>query len=194
MNRWPTGGHYLTTAVPVTDVDDPELVAEATRGNREAYETLFGRHRDGVGRTAYLLIGDADLAQDGGQEAFLIAWRDCGDSRTPRASERGSPESPSTCAGGGGGRSGSCRARRRPHPAPRRSRTCGPRKQSFVWPCFRRSGLSPAGFGRRGPPVLRRPHGDGDGGGPRYPGWNGEVSAGSNAGLALRRIGNEVTG
>jgi RNA polymerase sigma-70 factor, ECF subfamily len=70
-------------AVPVTDVDDSGLVVEAGRGNREAYETLFDRHRDGVGRTAYLLIGDAHLAQDVAQEAFLIAWRDLRRLRDP---------------------------------------------------------------------------------------------------------------
>jgi RNA polymerase sigma factor (sigma-70 family) len=70
-------------AVPVTDVDDPGLVAGARRGDREAYETLYERHRDGVGRTAYLLIGDPNLAQDVAQEAFLIAWRDLRRLRDP---------------------------------------------------------------------------------------------------------------
>jgi RNA polymerase sigma factor (sigma-70 family) len=70
-------------AVPVTDVDDSGLVAEAARGSREAYETLFGRHREGVGRMAYLLIGDPNLAQDVAQEAFLIAWRDLRRLRDP---------------------------------------------------------------------------------------------------------------
>ena len=70
-------------AVPVTEVDDSGLVREAGRGSREAYETLFERYRDGVGRTAYLLIGDPDLAQDVAQEAFLIGWRDLRRLRDP---------------------------------------------------------------------------------------------------------------
>jgi RNA polymerase sigma-70 factor, ECF subfamily len=73
----------LTMAVPGTDVDDSGLVTEAGRGSREAYETLFERYRDGVGRTAYLLIGDPDLAQDVAQEAFLIGWRDLRRLRDP---------------------------------------------------------------------------------------------------------------
>src|ERR671914_1514661 len=70
-------------AVPVTDVDDSGLVRKAGRGSRKAYETLFERYRDGVGRTAYLLIGDPDLAQDVAQEAFLIGWRDLRRLRDP---------------------------------------------------------------------------------------------------------------
>jgi RNA polymerase sigma-70 factor, ECF subfamily len=52
------------------------LIKRARRGAADAYDELFRRHRDRVARAAYLLIGDAEQAQDATQEAFLIGWRD----------------------------------------------------------------------------------------------------------------------
>jgi RNA polymerase sigma-70 factor (ECF subfamily) len=63
---------------------DAELVDRARAGDRSSYEGLYRRHRDRVARTAYLLVGDAHLAQDAAQEAFLIGWRDIGRLRDPR--------------------------------------------------------------------------------------------------------------
>ncbi|PWH12099.1 MAG: RNA polymerase subunit sigma-24 [Anaerolineae bacterium] len=50
------------------------LIAQAQRGDRQAYGELVQRYFPGVVRVAYRLCGDADLAQDAAQEAFLKAW------------------------------------------------------------------------------------------------------------------------
>jgi len=63
---------------------DADLVGRARAGDGSSYEILYRRHRDGVARTAYLLVRDRDLAQDVAQEAFLIGWRDLGRLRDPR--------------------------------------------------------------------------------------------------------------
>lgn len=66
-----------STAIPGRDADDDLLLVERARqGSAEAYDELFRRHRDGIARAAYLLVGDTDQAQDVTQEAFLIGWRD----------------------------------------------------------------------------------------------------------------------
>ncbi|MGH2722727.1 MAG: RNA polymerase sigma factor [Actinomycetota bacterium] len=59
------------------------MVREARVGRVGSFDTLYVRHRDGVARTAYLLLGDADLAQDVAQEAFLVGWRDLRRLREP---------------------------------------------------------------------------------------------------------------
>ena len=59
-----------------TAVGDADLVREALAGVGAAYDELYMRHRDGVARAAYLVLGDAQLAQDAAQEAFLVGWRD----------------------------------------------------------------------------------------------------------------------
>jgi RNA polymerase sigma-70 factor, ECF subfamily len=68
---------------PETSVEDGELVAAARQGQADAYDELYARHRDRVARTAYLLMGDAELAKDVAQEAFLVGWRDLGRLRDP---------------------------------------------------------------------------------------------------------------
>jgi RNA polymerase sigma factor (sigma-70 family) len=68
--------------------DDLLLVERARQGGADAYDELFRRHRDRVARAAYLLIGDAEQAQDATQEAFLIGWRDL---RRLRDTERFGP-------------------------------------------------------------------------------------------------------
>jgi RNA polymerase sigma-70 factor, ECF subfamily len=62
---------------------DELLIQQARRGQADAYDELFRRHRDAVARTAYLLIRNTDQAQDAAQEAFLIGWRDLHRLRRP---------------------------------------------------------------------------------------------------------------
>jgi len=62
---------------------DELLIQQARRGQADAYDELFRRHRDAVARTAYLLIRNTDQAQDAAQEAFLIGWRDLRRLRDP---------------------------------------------------------------------------------------------------------------
>ncbi|HEV8572285.1 MAG TPA: sigma-70 family RNA polymerase sigma factor [Actinomycetota bacterium] len=63
--------------------DDLLLVERARVGDPQAYDELFRRHRDRVARVAYLLLGDADQAQDAAQEAFLVGWQDLRRLREP---------------------------------------------------------------------------------------------------------------
>ena len=50
------------------------LVLQAQRGDRNAYGELVCRHYEGVSSVVYRLCGDAQIAQDATQEAFIRAW------------------------------------------------------------------------------------------------------------------------
>ena len=54
---------------------DRALIGAARGGSRPAFEALYGRYWSLAYRTAYLVIGDAGLAEDIAQEAFLAAIR-----------------------------------------------------------------------------------------------------------------------
>ncbi len=54
---------------------DAALVRVAQRGSEEAIEALFRRHWRRAHRAAYLIVRDADAAEDIAQEAFLSALR-----------------------------------------------------------------------------------------------------------------------
>ena len=54
---------------------DGSLVRSAQRGSEEAIELLFRRHWRHAHRAAYLIVRDADAAEDIAQEAFLSALR-----------------------------------------------------------------------------------------------------------------------
>ena len=55
-------------------VDDLDLIAQAQAGDRNAYGELVTRHYDGVIRVVYRMCGDAQIAEDAAQEAFMRAW------------------------------------------------------------------------------------------------------------------------
>lgn len=55
--------------------DDSVLVRWAQEGRSEAFELLVRRHRVPVYRTALRLTGDAHLADDVAQDAFIAAWQ-----------------------------------------------------------------------------------------------------------------------
>ncbi len=63
-------------AEPADHDDEAGLVDQAVSGDRAAFEVLYRRHRDRVyGLVWRLAGGDAGLAEDMLQEAFVRAWR-----------------------------------------------------------------------------------------------------------------------
>jgi RNA polymerase sigma-70 factor, ECF subfamily len=54
--------------------DEANLVIQAQQGDRSAFGELVTRHYESVIRVVYRLCGDAQIAQDAAQEAFIRAW------------------------------------------------------------------------------------------------------------------------
>ena len=54
--------------------EDKVLIEQAQKGDREAFSELVCRHRIGVITVVYRMVGDADLAEDAAQVAFIRAW------------------------------------------------------------------------------------------------------------------------
>jgi RNA polymerase sigma-70 factor (ECF subfamily) len=50
------------------------LIEKARNGDRHAYGELVRRHHDGVIRIVYRMCGNAALAEDAAQDAFIRAW------------------------------------------------------------------------------------------------------------------------
>jgi RNA polymerase sigma-70 factor, ECF subfamily len=64
--------------VPQTDwslLDDHVLVKAHVGGDPKAFEVLFKKYRDVVHRLVYSIVRDDTLAQDVGQEVFLLVYR-----------------------------------------------------------------------------------------------------------------------
>lgn len=54
---------------------EPDLVQLACRGDEAAYQSIVEHNQEAVFRLAYLILGDADDAQDVAQETFIRALR-----------------------------------------------------------------------------------------------------------------------
>jgi RNA polymerase sigma-70 factor (ECF subfamily) len=52
-----------------------DLITRAQQGDREAFGELVRFHREGVINVVYRMCGDASLAEDTAQEAFIRAWQ-----------------------------------------------------------------------------------------------------------------------
>ena len=57
-----------------TRVSEADLIVRARQGDEAAWETLVREHQQAIFRLAYLLLGDADEAEDVAQEAFIRAF------------------------------------------------------------------------------------------------------------------------
>jgi RNA polymerase sigma-70 factor, ECF subfamily len=55
-------------------VDESDLIARARQGDAMAWEHLVRQHQEAVFRLAYLLLSDADDAEDVAQECFIRAF------------------------------------------------------------------------------------------------------------------------
>ncbi len=58
-----------------TTENELDLIAQAKRGDRQAFGELVRAHRAGVVNVVYRMCGDAHLAEDAAQEAFVRAWQ-----------------------------------------------------------------------------------------------------------------------
>ena len=66
------------TAVPVVDDLDRAILARVAGGELDALEELYDRYRTMAYSIAFRVTGDATLAEDVLQDAFLGAWRHAG--------------------------------------------------------------------------------------------------------------------
>ena len=62
------------TPVEGRPLEDRELVERVKRGDVEAYEALVQRHQVAAYRTAYVIAGSTNEAEDAAQEAFVKAF------------------------------------------------------------------------------------------------------------------------
>lgn len=75
--------------VPLESVD--QLIARVTatqaapEEKAEAFAELVGAFQDMAYGCAYAILGDAHLAEDAAQEAFITAWREIGKLEHPQA-------------------------------------------------------------------------------------------------------------
>ncbi len=70
----------------LAETDEPELIALAATGNREAFGQLYERYKRRVFRHAFLLTGDSALSEDLTAQTFLNALQ-----AMPRYQSRGVP-------------------------------------------------------------------------------------------------------
>ena len=70
----PRGVFFLYESSRVDPLSEVELISRARAGDGGAWETLMRDQLPAVFRLAYLLLGDADDAEDVAQEAFIRAY------------------------------------------------------------------------------------------------------------------------
>jgi RNA polymerase sigma-70 factor (ECF subfamily) len=60
---------------PATTVNELDLIALAQQGDRSAFGELVRQNQKGVINVVYRMCGDAYIAEDAAQEAFIRAWK-----------------------------------------------------------------------------------------------------------------------
>ncbi len=56
-------------------IDEARLIAQAARGDRDAFEQLVRSRQQRVYWTAYQVVGNEDDARDIAQQVFIRLWR-----------------------------------------------------------------------------------------------------------------------
>jgi RNA polymerase sigma factor (sigma-70 family) len=72
-----------TEAMPRTESNDAELVAETLDGNRDAFRQIVERYQTLVSSLAYCATGNVSQSEDLAQETFVSAWKQLADLREP---------------------------------------------------------------------------------------------------------------
>lgn len=65
-------------------MNDEEAIRRCQDGDREAFHHLVEQYKDILYGTAYLMTGNASVAEEHVQESFLLAWRGIGSFRLGR--------------------------------------------------------------------------------------------------------------
>jgi len=78
----------VDASAPLTPSGEQVWITGAQQGDRQAFGELVRLHRPGVLNVVYRMCGDAALAEDAAQDAFLRAWQHLG-RYNPRFAFRG---------------------------------------------------------------------------------------------------------
>jgi RNA polymerase sigma-70 factor (ECF subfamily) len=65
----------MTSLRMTVEVDDRDLITCAQQGDRDAFGEIVRRHHSGVVNVVYRMYGDAQLAEDAAQDAFIRVWQ-----------------------------------------------------------------------------------------------------------------------
>ncbi len=68
----------MVVAAVSTSLDEQTWITRAQQGDRQAFGELVRLHREGVVNVVYRMCGDAQLAEEAAQEAFLRVWQNLG--------------------------------------------------------------------------------------------------------------------
>lgn len=71
----------MCAVVIVFEVSEAELVLKARDGDRNAFNELVRIHAQGMMNVIFRMCGDAQIAEDAAQEAFIRAWSHLGSFR-----------------------------------------------------------------------------------------------------------------
>src|SRR5688572_21888483 len=78
LSRFPAGNLPPTSGVFLprgSHLEDETLIAAAQSGDPGAFEELVRRYQEAAFRAAFLVLRDADEAEDAAQEAFVRAYK-----------------------------------------------------------------------------------------------------------------------
>jgi RNA polymerase sigma factor (sigma-70 family) len=64
----------MEVSLALSSAPTPDVIDRAAAGDRDAFATLVTPHHSNLLRVAYVILGDASLAEDAAQAAWVKAW------------------------------------------------------------------------------------------------------------------------